>query len=145
MGFFIYKLTRKYIDGVEGYYLIGHILFKLRVNNKLNREKIMKLFNLYSVILFSLCTESAYAASFNCDNARTPTEHTICDHRTINDADVKMATTYNIIKRLVPMGTRGMIQDEQVKWLQLRDQCGNSTRCLIDVYKMRQQDRKSVV
>ena len=37
------------------------------------------------------------------------------------------------------MGTRGMIQDEQVKWLQLRDQCGDSSRCLSEVYKMRQQ------
>ena len=99
----------------------------------------MKLFNLYSVVFFSLFSGSAYAASFNCDHARTPTEHAICEHRAVNDADVKMATTYNIVKRLVPMGTRGVIQDEQVKWLQLRDQCVNSSRCLTEVYKMRQQ------
>ena len=37
------------------------------------------------------------------------------------------------------MGTRGVIQDEQVKWLQLRDQCGHSIRCLSEVYQMRQQ------
>jgi uncharacterized protein len=90
----------------------------------------MKLFNLYSVVFFSLFSGSAYAASFNCDHARTQTEHAICEHRAVNDADVKMATTYNIVKRLVPMGTRGVIQDEQVKWLQLRDQCVNSSRCL---------------
>ncbi len=47
----------------------------------------------------------------------------------------KMATTYTILKRLVPMGTRGLIQDEQVKWLSLRDRCGASQRCLMDVYK----------
>ncbi|HRM50687.1 MAG TPA: hypothetical protein PL094_00965, partial [Acinetobacter johnsonii] len=62
----------------------------------------------------------AQAASFNCDKAKTTTEHAICEYRQINDADVKMATTYTILKRLVPMGTRGMIQDEQVKWLSLR-------------------------
>ena len=49
------------------------------------------------------------------------------------------STTYTILKRLVPMGTRGLIQDEQVKWLSLRDRCGTSQRCLMDVYKMRQQ------
>ena len=81
----------------------------------------------------------AQAASFNCDKAKTTPEHAICEYRQINDADVKMATTYTILKRLVPMGTRGMIQDEQVKWLQLRDQCGDSSRCLSEVYKMRQQ------
>ncbi len=59
----------------------------------------------------------AQAASFNCDKAKTTPEHAICEYRQINDADVKMATTYTILKRLVPMGTRGMIQDEQVKWL----------------------------
>ncbi len=31
----------------------------------------------------------------------------------------KWPPTYNIIKRLVPMGTRGVIQDQQVKWLQI--------------------------
>ena len=99
----------------------------------------MKLFNLYNVVFFILFSLSAYASSFNCDHARTQTEHAICEHRAVNDADVKMATTYNIVKRLVPMGTRGVIQDEQVKWLQLRDQCVNSSRCLTEVYKMRQQ------
>lgn len=99
----------------------------------------MKLFTLCGAVFFSFLMGSASAASFNCDKARTATEHAICDHRAINDADVKMATTYQMIKRLVPMGTRGVIQDEQVKWLQLRDQCGNSSRCLTEVYKMRQQ------
>ena len=37
------------------------------------------------------------------------------------------------------MGTRGVIQDQQVKWLQLRDQCQASSSCLAEVYKMRQQ------
>ena len=99
----------------------------------------MKLLIVYSLTFFSLCSATAYAASFSCDQAKTATEHAICEHRAINDADVKMATTYNIVKRLVPMGTRGIIQDDQVKWLQFRDQCGNSSRCLTEVYKLRQQ------
>ncbi|MBU3845448.1 MAG: hypothetical protein H9855_00440 [Candidatus Acinetobacter avistercoris] len=79
------------------------------------------------------------AASFNCDKSNTVTEHAICEHRILNDQDVKMATTYNIVRKLVPMGTRGEIQDQQVKWLQLRNQCQDNVNCLIDVYKMRQQ------
>ena len=99
----------------------------------------MKIWKCAALFLCSAFNVATYAASFNCDKARTQTEHAICEYRVVNDADVKMATTYNIIKRLVPMGTRGMIQDEQVKWLQLRDQCGDSSRCLSEVYKMRQQ------
>lgn len=99
----------------------------------------MKIKLFISFIVLSGWGISSYAASFNCEKARTPTEHAICEHRAVNDADVKMVTTLNIIKRLVPMGTRGMIQDEQIKWIHLRDQCANSVRCLTDVYKMRQQ------
>ena len=83
--------------------------------------------------------QMAQAASFNCERATMASERTICAQREINDADVKMATTYTIIKRLVPMGTRGAIQDQQVKWLQMRDQCQDNVSCLGDVYAMRQQ------
>lgn len=113
------------------------------IDDKLEKralKKMMKLF-LYSTMLFSgmFLLSNAHAASFKCEYAQTQTEHAICEHRTLNDADVKMATTYNIIRRLVPMGTRGAIQDQQVKWLQLRDQCRDSVTCLTDVYKVRQQ------
>ena len=97
------------------------------------------------MIQWGILLSSAYlvfptqAASFDCAKAKTITEHAICEHRVINDADVKMATTYNIIRHLVPMGTRGAIQDQQIKWIQLRDQCRDNLSCLTDVYKMRQQ------
>ena len=99
----------------------------------------MKIAQFFAVIWLSSMGFSAQAASFDCKKAQTVTEHAVCDHRQLNDADVKMATTYNIIRKLVPMGTRGVIQDQQVKWLQLRDQCGDNVSCLNEVYKMRQQ------
>lgn len=85
-----------------------------------------------------MCVE-AQAASFNCSRAETKTEHRICENPNLNDADVKMATTYNIVRRLVPMGTRSVIQTEQVKWLNLRDQCQDNVQCLKQTYDMRQQ------
>ena len=93
--------------------------------------------NLIFIIFVGLSSSTiANAASFNCEHAQTKSEHAICEHRSLNDADVKMATTYTIIRKLVPMGTRGVIQDQQVKWLQLRNQCqGQSTlfnRCVSD-------------
>ncbi|SPL69414.1 hypothetical protein KPC_0592 [Acinetobacter stercoris] len=91
------------------------------------------------IILFTGSFSPAYAASFSCNAAKTQTEHTICNNRTLNDADVKMATTYYIIRKLVPMGTRSVIQEQQIKWLHLRDDCRDNVGCLTDVYKMRQQ------
>ena len=82
------------------------------------------------------CSE---AASFNCARAATKAEHQICNTLSLNDADVKMATTYNIVRRLVPMGTRSVIQTEQTKWLSLRDQCQDNIQCLKQTYDMRQQ------
>ncbi|RKG31321.1 lysozyme inhibitor LprI family protein [Acinetobacter tianfuensis] len=93
-----------------------------------------------SILFLGLLLASALqAASFDCAKAQSKTEHTVCEHRALNDADVKMAATYAILKRLVPMGTRGTIQHEQFKWLELRDQCMNNVSCLSDVYNMRQR------
>lgn len=91
------------------------------------------------MIFLSLLYSQVQAASYVCEQAETVTEKTICADRSLNDADVKMATTYRIVRKLVPMGTRGVIQDQQVKWLQLRDQCQDNVNCLTEVYKMRQQ------
>ncbi len=96
-------------------------------------------FSMFLMISLMGSISIAHAASFNCERAQTKTEHAVCAHLSLNDADVKMATTYNIIRKLVPMGTRGVIQDQQVKWLQLRDQCQDNVNCLTEVYKMRQQ------
>ena len=45
------------------------------------------------VCLGLMLSVAGHAASFSCEKARTPTEHAICEHRAVNDADVKMATT----------------------------------------------------
>nr|WP_314103580.1 lysozyme inhibitor LprI family protein [Acinetobacter lwoffii] len=99
----------------------------------------MKFLSQGIVIFFSLLVGSAYAASFDCQKAETVTEKAICEHRLLNDADVKMSTSYHILRRMVPMGTRSVIQRDQVKWLQFRDRCQESVSCLSQVYNMRQQ------
>ena len=100
---------------------------------------LMKIFSLLCGVMVLWCAATTQAASFPCERAQTSTEKAICKHTQLNDADVKMATSYTILRKLVPMGTRSMIQEEQIKWLQLRDQCQDNTACLLDVYKMRQQ------
>lgn len=91
------------------------------------------------VLVWIGCMTLGHAASFACERAETPTEKTICTERSLNDADVKMAHSYKIVKRLFPMGTRSVIQDEQIKWLRLRNECGHSVICLTEVYQLRQQ------
>jgi len=81
---------------------------------------------------------TARAASFDCDGkALLPDEKLICDTRSLNDADVKMATTFELISGLLAMGSRGTLQDEQTAWLKTRQACGADAACLKTSYEER--------
>ena len=80
---------------------------------------------------------AASAASFDCNRARTATEHAVCADRGLNDQDVRMSQLYDIVRRLVPMGTRGAIMDDQTRWLRERNRCGGDRRCLATAYSRR--------
>jgi uncharacterized protein len=80
----------------------------------------------------------AEAASFDCDNqSLQPDEKAICDTRSLNDADVKMVTTFDLLSGLMAMGSRGTLQDEQTAWLKKRQECGNDIACLKASYDSR--------
>ncbi|CAN7277407.1 lysozyme inhibitor LprI family protein [Neorhizobium tomejilense] len=78
---------------------------------------------------------TATAASFDCERANLAAdEKVICDTRTLNDADVKMVTTFDILTSLMAMGNRGKLQDEQSAWLKRRQACGEDVECLRAAY-----------
>ena len=79
----------------------------------------------------------AHAASFDCRNASNPDEVAICDSRELSELDVKMATLYETIIKLVGMGVRGAIQDQQRAWLQERAGCGADRACIRRLYDTR--------
>ena len=80
-----------------------------------------------------------YAASFSCQAAKLKTERQICNTLTLNDADVKLATTYQIILHALPMGGRDAEKDQQFKWLKQRNACGANKLCITRAYTLRQQ------
>ena len=84
-----------------------------------------------------LSAGAASAASFDCNKARTADEKAICADRSLNDQDVRMAQLYDIVRHLVPMGTRGAIMDEQTVWLRQRRTCGASRACIARSYATR--------
>ncbi|MBC9246167.1 hypothetical protein H4P12_05445 [Paracoccus sp. 11-3] len=80
------------------------------------------------------------AASFDCDLPDLkPDERAICDNRDLNDADVKMVTTLDLLAGLFAMGTRGNMMDQQVTWLHQREACGADVDCIRDAYDRRQK------
>jgi uncharacterized protein len=81
----------------------------------------------------------AYAASFSCKTAKLKTEKQVCSHQSLNDADVKLATTYQIILHALPMGGRDAEKDRQFQWLKQRNACAASRTCIQQAYLQRQQ------
>ena len=87
----------------------------------------------------------ASAASFDCRRAGTATERTICANLGLNDRDVRMAQLYDIVRRLVPMGTRGAIMDRQSVWLRERNRCGGNVSCIGQAYDRRIRELNRVL
>lgn len=81
----------------------------------------------------------AHAASYSCKAAKLKVEQQICNERSLNDADVRMATTYQIILHALPMGGRDAEKDRQFQWLKQRNSCGANTPCIKRAYAQRQQ------
>ncbi|MCM2293680.1 lysozyme inhibitor LprI family protein [Allorhizobium sp. BGMRC 0089] len=87
----------------------------------------------------------AVAASFDCTKASLmPDEKTICANRDLNDLDVKMVTTFDLLSGLLAMGSRGDLQDQQAAWLKTRQACGPDAACIRKAYDIRLQQLKDV-
>jgi uncharacterized protein len=83
---------------------------------------------------------AAEAASFDCDKMDlAPDEKAICDNRALNDADVRMVTTFDLLSGLLAMGARGTLQDQQTAWLKERQACGADVNCIKSAYDKRMQ------
>jgi len=92
------------------------------------------------VILALLAAHPAAAASFRCTKAKLPDEKAICADRRLNDLDVELAVRLDVIRHLVPMGTRGALMDDQQAWLSARHQCGADHNCLAQHYSDRLEE-----
>lgn len=99
----------------------------------------MKILTSCTLLVALLGLPQVHAASFSCSAAKLKAEQQICNDRTLNDADVKLATTYQIILHAVPMGGRDAEKSNQFQWLKQRNTCGANSACLKRSYTQRQQ------
>ena len=94
-----------------------------------------------TVFLALSFTVPAQAASFDCEKPDLAAdEKAICENRALNDAEVKMVTTFDLLSGLLAMGARGSMQDAQIEWLKRRQACGADTACLRLAYEVRTKD-----
>lgn len=91
---------------------------------------------LAAAVLLVLSTPAG-AASFSCSGVTAPDEAAICGNCDLAQQDVKMATLYGVVTRLVGMGQRGQFQDDQRAWLRQRAGCKGDAACLAAAYQAR--------
>jgi uncharacterized protein len=90
------------------------------------------------ILFASSLLSTAGAASFDCTKSDLAAdEKAICDNRALNDQDVKMATTFDILTQLMAMGARDTLRDEQSQWLKKRQECAADVACLTGAYEER--------
>lgn len=103
-----------------------------------------RLFTALALTLLAF-SPSAQAASFPCDKAEAPDETAICAHLPLNDRDVEMATRFEILKAVLPMGGQTKLRDDQETWLKERRTCGGDVACLTGVYDARLKVLRAVL
>ena len=91
---------------------------------------------LVAFAIAGLAATSSQAASFNCNNAYTPTEHAICDNPQISKLDSQTANLYYQILNnpQASYGLQNQGRQAQRTFLGTRDSCGAGYNCLIDAY-----------
>lgn len=88
----------------------------------------------------------AKAASFDCSRADLAADETaICETLALNDMDVRMATTFELLRELLPMGSRTTIEERQITWLAERKACEGNTDCIAQAYASRIKELQSAV
>lgn len=93
---------------------------------------------LWASALLGISSTGAAAASFDCESKELKAdEQAICDTRALNDMDVKMVTTFELLSGLLAMGNRGELQDQQIAWLTKRGECKADIGCLTAAYAAR--------
>lgn len=91
-----------------------------------------------ALMLGLFAPHTSFAASFDCAKSDLKAdEKAICDNRNLNDLDVKMVTTFELMAGLLPMGNRGELQDQQSAWLKTRQACNADVTCIGNAYDAR--------
>lgn len=92
---------------------------------------------LLATLFLALASAPASAASFPCEKAETPDEKAICAHLPLNDLDVEMATRFEILRAMLPMGGNAKLREDQEAWLTERRACAGDVACLKQSYEAR--------
>ena len=86
-------------------------------------------------MLFSLVAFEAYAASFDCNKARTRVEKAICSNQQLSDLDELLALSYK--KALANTRNKRSLRRAQRSWVKRKRNRCRSNRCIKKAYRSR--------
>jgi uncharacterized protein len=82
-------------------------------------------------IIFALSlvlSQAALAASFDCTQAKSPSEIAICSDESLSKLDEQLSAAFNSLKS--KLTDSAQLDSEQKAWLSNRESCGNQVDCL---------------
>lgn len=82
-------------------------------------------------IIFALSlvlSQAALAASFDCTQAKSPSEIAICSDESLSKLDEQLAAAYSSLKS--KLSDSAQLDSEQKAWISNRESCGNQLDCL---------------
>lgn len=88
--------------------------------------------------------EGANAASFNCDDATTDTELTICANDRLSALDTALNTAYRDIFKTNFDEDAERARTDQRAWLATRDECTDDLECLLQSYTARLDELENI-
>lgn len=99
-----------------------------------------------ATVCLTALPQPAHAASFDCrPDGLSADEAAICKNIDLNDMDVRMATTFELLREVLPMGSRGALETAQIEWLEKRRACGANLDCLAAAYANRMAELRNGV
>lgn len=99
-----------------------------------------------TTLSLTVLPQPAHAASFDCrPGGLAADEAAICKNIDLNDMDVRMATTFELLREVLPMGSRGTLETAQIEWLEKRRACGANLDCLAAAYANRMAELRNGV
>jgi uncharacterized protein len=81
--------------------------------------------------------------SFNCKYAAKAAERAVCGDPSLSALDLELAGLYFRTQSDLPKGDARAVKKEQRDWLDDRDACGASYRCLDATYRTRIQELRN--
>lgn len=92
------------------------------------------------LFIFESQPKYGFAASYNCDNAKLPTEIAICKNHEIGILDEQLAAQYHKIGELLSKQQRVQLAKSQVAFLSARNSCADIDSCISSVYQIRKDE-----